>query len=417
MTKMQQRVLFSILGASLALVGCDDNDGTDAGPDMTDAGPDMTDAGPGRTDAGPPGTAATCADYCDNAMMNCTAANAVYTDRAECEAICGAFGWEAGDPVTVSGPLTGNTIGCRAYHAGAPAGEDPGTHCPHAGPTGANQCGTLCESYCSAALSVCTGGDAIYADMPECMTACAGLDATADIGVTNGDSVQCRLYHLGVAVSSGDAATHCPHAGESGAGVCVGGWTFRTDDPATAYTRVDHAGMPALSTVLAATFTQPDETMRNAVKNLYNDLAPDTSSLVTATDGIAENLTALHTVLSDDLVIDVGLVPCATYSAAPTGTAGSSTQGTVDSVATCLAQAGPIVIPDVLSVDRSSTVTFPNGRDLTDQAIDITLAVALLDLSVDGQDAATLAGVPLNPPANDVAFSTDFPYLAAPHTP
>lgn len=406
---MKQRVILCFLGASLALYGCDN-------PSDPDAGPGTEDSGPGADDAGPD-DAPTCASYCDNAMSNCTGADAVYADRAECEALCAGFGWAAGDPVTVSGPVEGNTIGCRQYHSGGPAGEDPATHCPHAGPTGDGVCGSLCESYCGAAMAVCTGGDALYVDMAECMGACSGLDGTADIGVTNGDSVQCRLYHLGVAVSTGDAATHCAHAGETGAGVCVGGWDFRTDEPAAAYTRVDQAGMPALSTVLAATFTQPDETARNAVKNLYNDLAPDTSSLVSVTDGIAENLTALHTVLSDDLVIDVGLTSCAAYSTDPSGTAGSSTAGVVANVDTCLAQAGPLVIPDVLSVDRSSTVTFPNGRDLTDQVIDITLAVALLDLSVTGQDPGTLAGVSLNPAANDVAFSTDFPYLAPPHAP
>ena len=405
MTNMNQRTLFVALGACLALYGCDDSSGTDAGPTMTDAGPTMTDAGPA-------GTAATCADYCDNAMANCTGANAVYVNRAECEAICGGFGWEAGDPVTVSGPLNGNTIGCRTYHSGAPAGEDPVLHCPHGGPTGADMCGSPCETYCTAALSLCTGDDALYGDMAECMTTCGTLDDTADIGVVSGDSVQCRIYHLGVAATTGDTAMHCAHAGESGAGVCVGGWDFRTEAP-TAYTRVDQAGMPALSTVLAATYTQPDETMRNAVKDLYNDMAPDTAGLVSVTDGVAENLTALHTVLSDDL-FGVGVTSCAAYSTAPTAT----TQGVVMNVDQCLAQAGPLVIPDVIRVDRASTVSFPNGRDLPDQVIDITLAVALLDLrAATTHTARTLADLPLNPTENDVAFATDFPYLAAPHTP
>ena len=45
--------------------------------------------------------------------------------------------------------------------------------------------------------------------------------------------------------------------------------------------------------------------------------------------------------------------------------------------------------------------------------MDVTLAVVLLELSVHAAD--TLAGVPVNPPANDLEFKTDFPYLADSH--
>ena len=45
------------------------------------------------------------------------------------------------------GDTTGNTIGCRLYHAGA-AAADPVLHCPHAGPTGGNVCGSWCDNYC-----------------------------------------------------------------------------------------------------------------------------------------------------------------------------------------------------------------------------------------------------------------------------
>ncbi|MEZ4652383.1 MAG: DUF4331 family protein [Candidatus Eisenbacteria bacterium] len=71
-------------------------------------------------------------------------------------------------------------------------------------------------------------------------------------------------------------------------------------------------------------------------------------------------------------------------------------------------------MPDVLRIDPSQPAGFPNGRGLADPVIDVTLAVVLLDLSVHG--AGTLAGLPLNPPANDVAFASAFPYLAAPHS-
>ncbi|MCB9594879.1 MAG: DUF4331 family protein [Sandaracinaceae bacterium] len=420
---MTKRMLIVILGATLGAFGCDDNGGSDAGPGPVDAGGGTdgggTDGGGtdgGGTDGGG-GGGPTCADYCTTFASNCSTQSVAYTDDAECMSICEAFGWAAGDAVTVSGPLDGNTIGCRTYHGGSPAGEDPVLHCPHASYAGGDTCGDWCEVYCTAALSVCTGGDAIYGDMAECMTACAPLDDTAAIGVTDGDTVQCRLYHLSVAVIENDRATHCPHAGADGAGVCVGGWDFRTDT-ASAYTRVDHAGMPAVPTVLAATITSAgDLSARNAVRDMYNDLAPDTSSLVGGANGIGANLTALHSVLSDDLVIDAGLVTCATYSTPPSGTAGSSTAGVADDVSACVTQVQTIagVVPDVLSVDRTGTIGFPNGRDLPNPVIDITLAAILLDLSAAGQTATSLVGV--NPTMNDLDFLATFPYLAAPHAP
>lgn len=70
------------------------------------------------------------------------------------------------------------------------------------------------------------------------------------------------------------------------------------------------------------------------------------------------------------------------------------------------------VVPDTLTLDLSAASGFPNGRRLPDPVIDVTLAVIFLDLSVNGP--GTLAGLPLNPPANDVAFRNTFPYLAPP---
>jgi hypothetical protein len=46
--------------------------------------------------------------------------------------------------------------------------------------------------------------------------------ADGEDGAAGGDSVQCRIYHLGVAGSDGDtsAAVHCPHGSVGGGGVC-----------------------------------------------------------------------------------------------------------------------------------------------------------------------------------------------------
>lgn len=70
------------------------------------------------------------------------------------------------------------------------------------------------------------------------------------------------------------------------------------------------------------------------------------------------------------------------------------------------------VVPDTLTLNLAAASGFPNGRRLPDPVIDVTLAVIFLDLTVHG--AGTLAGLPLNPPANDVAFRAGFPFLAQP---
>lgn len=108
--------------------------------------------------------------------------------------------------------------------------------------------------------------------------------------------------------------------------------------------------------------------------------------------------------------------PTATSTPTPTPTA---TTASFD-VSRCLNQTIPgtgftvaqAVVPDTLTIDLSKASGFPNGRKLADPVIDVTLAVIFLDLTK--HSPLTLAQLPLNPPANDVAFRTSFPYLAPP---
>lgn len=157
------------------------------------------------------------------------------------------------------------------------------------------------------------------------------------------------------------------------------GYAFAEDAP-SAYTRVDRAGMPAINTAVVTS------------KDAYNAADPVDDANGDFVAEIVANVTALHGALDDDLT-GLGLTPCA--------------------VDDCIAQAAPLVVPDVIAIDSTATAGFPNGRLPADPVIDVTLAVVLLDLSV--HDAALFATLPLNPPANDKAFSDDFPYLAAPH--
>lgn len=183
--------------------------------------------------------------------------------------------------------------------------------------------------------------------------------------------------------TSGSGSTADPTSADDTAGVDTtaggGGFEFAEDDPAS-YSRVDRVGLPAVNTALITS------------KDAYNQGEPaDDADFVPE---ISANVTALHDALDDDITA-LGLVPCAP--------------------AACLEVAGPIAIPDMLKINPAEPAGFPNGRQLEDQALDIILAVLLLDLGTDGQDAGTLAGVPLNPPENDVPFSSTFPYLADPH--
>lgn len=75
-----------------------------------------------------------CVDYCDTYFDNCTEDLNAYVDMDDCLAQCEP--WYPG----TTGDTAGNTVGCRTYHAGAPAVGDPELHCPHAGPGGAGVC-------------------------------------------------------------------------------------------------------------------------------------------------------------------------------------------------------------------------------------------------------------------------------------
>jgi hypothetical protein len=85
---------------------------------------------------------------------------------------------------------------------------NPATECANAGPSGNNVCGSWCENFCYLMEKNCTGSNAIY-DAATCMQKCATMPATGTAGDVSGDTVQCRIYHMGVAFD--DPVTHCPH--------------------------------------------------------------------------------------------------------------------------------------------------------------------------------------------------------------
>lgn len=188
---------------------------------------------------------------------------------------------------------------------------------------------------------------------------------------------------LGLALSLNvGCSDDAPPVDDPDAPVVDDGYDFRDDDP-TAYTRVDRAGMPAVATAVIA--SKDDYNNANPTDDANMDFVGE---IVTAIDG-------LHAALDDDLA-GIPLTPC-------TGGAGG----------TCVAQGAPLIVPDVLKIDPAMAAGFPNGRMLADPVMDVTLAVVLLDLGM--HPVTTLADLPLNPPANDVAFGGAFPYLAPAH--
>ena len=230
---MNVRVLSLAAAAALALSvnGCSSDSAAPAPPPPTDSGTDSTptdtgtdtgtptDSGsdspsdspgdtPGDTASGP-----TCAAYCDKITTACTGTNAQYTSKDDCLKQCGTnYGFPAGTGADTSG----DTIGCRTYHAGVAGTDAPSavTHCPHAGASGGNTCGAWCDVYCDTVQRNCVGANKVYTDATTCKAACAAFPTTGKPNDTAGNTVQCRIYHAGAAGADAASATlHCPHTG------------------------------------------------------------------------------------------------------------------------------------------------------------------------------------------------------------
>jgi hypothetical protein len=150
-------------------------------------------------------------------MTNCTGAQAQYPNMDSCKDVCAAF-----TAPGMLGDQSGDTLGCRIYHAGAPAVANPTLHCPHAGPTGGDKdpmgtagvCGEPCTSFCSIAAKNCPTEYSTDGGMPQCMASCKAFTADTaaySTALTSGNTMGCRFYHLSVASVPANAAMHCPH--------------------------------------------------------------------------------------------------------------------------------------------------------------------------------------------------------------
>ena len=81
-----------------------------------------------------------------------------------------------------------------------------------------------CDAYCDVVMANCTGENVQYGSRDECIDYCENVAGwePGEAGAVDGNSIGCRIYHGGDPAST-DPATHCPHAGPSGGGVC-GSW-------------------------------------------------------------------------------------------------------------------------------------------------------------------------------------------------
>lgn len=167
----------------------------------------------------------------------------------------------------------------------------------------------------------------------------------------------------------------------------VSGFDFQSAD-VSSYSRIDRMGMPAIATALISS------------KDAYNDANPTDDAAGNFVPEILASLQTLHGALDDQLT-QLGLTPCTVVG---------------DGTGTCAQFAVPLILPDTIKINTAAAAGFPNGRTLTDPVIDVTLAVALLELTGEPAPHApdALVGV-LNPAENDKAFSDSFPYLATPH--
>jgi hypothetical protein len=157
-----------------------------------------------------------CERYCDTIAAACTGDNEQYASPMACRAVCALL-----DPGE-RGNFSGNSIECRLARAQlAQATGEPASYCSSAGPGGGGVCGTDCEGFCTIMAQTCT----LMGSFEQCLPLCGDVPNLTDqdealtyaTSIQDGNSVQCRLYHVTAATL--DSRTHCSHA--AGVALCV----------------------------------------------------------------------------------------------------------------------------------------------------------------------------------------------------
>jgi hypothetical protein len=128
---------------------------------------------------------------------------------------------------TSGGASNGGSTSGGASNGGSTSGGASNGGASNGGSTGDTDAGATsdvdagdspCGHYCADELEYCTGANAQFHDIATCKTACAKYPTTGKDGDTMGDTLQCRVYHLGNAAA--DPGLHCPHTGVTPTAFC-----------------------------------------------------------------------------------------------------------------------------------------------------------------------------------------------------
>ena len=191
------------------------------------------------------------------------------------------------------------------------------------------------------------------------------------------------------------------------------------------YVRVDRTGEPALATALLSREitiqpTGPTGALLNPGNafNTFNDQrdalnrgdpvndARDFAGMLTVGPQ-SNSLRNIHFKIGPALRA-LGLTPCSTETVTP-----PTSNAQVD-ISTCVAQAAPVILPDVITYDISAAAGWPNGRGYDDPVVDRLLSAALLRISGTSPPHTinTLVGV-INPIRDEAGtpLPATFPHL------
>jgi hypothetical protein len=201
-------------------------------------------------------------------------------------------------------------------------------------------------------------------------------------------------------------------------------FVFKSDAP-DRYVRVDRTGQPAIATALlsrdpAIQPVSPTGVLLNPANaaNTFNDQrdalnrgdpindARDFAGLMTVGPQ-SNSLRNIHYKVGPQLRA-LGLTPCSTETATP-----PASNAQVD-ISVCVAQAAPVILPDVITFDLGAAAGWPNGRGFDDPVVDRLLAAALLKVSGAGapHNLNTLVGV-INPTGDETGtpLPATFPHM------
>ncbi len=200
-----------------------------------------------------------------------------------------------------------------------------------------------------------------------------------------------RTFALALAMGLASALVAC---GGGGGDDSAGAYAFSTAGPER-YARIDRMGQPAVGTALLSNTTgSPLPVDGNGVPvnpgalNPFNSFDAQRDALNRGdpindardfafmfTRGPQTNALANFHFKLGPHMRSLGLTPCSTEMVVP-----PASMADVD-ISACVARAGPVVLPDVMTYDPNATAGWPNGRRFDDPVVDRLLAAALLRLT------------------------------------